>query len=54
MRKTVISHSVVFPVSTAKSIASSVMPKNLSAADMLKHGKIIKPVERKENSQCWG
>ena len=41
MRKSVISHSVVSPVSTAKSIASSVMPKNLSAVDMLKHGKII-------------
>ena len=47
MRKNVISHSVVSPVSTAKSIASSVVPKSLSAVDMLKFGKIIKPVEKK-------
>ena len=47
MRKNVISHSVVFPVSTAKSIASSVVPKSLSAVDMLKFGKIIQPVEKK-------
>ena len=47
MRKSVISHSVVSLVSTAKSIASSVLPKSLSAVDMLKFGKIIKPVEKK-------
>ena len=47
VRKNVISHSVVSPVSTAKSIASSVMPKRLSAVDMLRFGKIIKPVEKK-------
>ena len=47
MRKNVISHSVVSPVSTAKSIASSVMPKSLSAVDMLKFGKLIKPAEKK-------
>ena len=44
--KSVISHSVVSPVSTEKSIASSVVPKSLSAVDMLKFGKIIKPVEK--------
>ena len=47
MWKNVVSHSVVSPVSTAKSIASSVVPKSLSAVDMLKFGKIIKPVEKK-------
>ena len=47
MRKNVISHSVVSPVSTAKSIASSVVPKSLSGEDMLKFGKIIKLVEKK-------
>ena len=30
-----------------KSIASSVVPKSLSAVDMLKFGKIVKPVEKK-------
>ena len=44
MWKGAISHSVVvFPVSTAK----SVVPKSLSAVDILKFGKIIKPVEKK-------
>ena len=47
VRKNAISHSVVSPVSTAKSIASSVVPKSLSVEDMLKFGKIIKPVEKK-------
>ena len=47
MRKNVISHNAVSPVSTAKSIASSVVPKSLSAVDMMKFGKIIKPVEKK-------
>ena len=46
MRKNAISHSVVSPVSTAKSIASSVVPKSLSVVDMLKFGKIIKPVKK--------
>ena len=32
---------------TAKSITSSVVPKSLSAVDMLKFGKITKPVEKK-------
>ena len=44
MRKSVISHGVVSPISTAKSITSSVVPKILSAVDMLKFGKIIKPI----------
>ena len=44
--KRVLFHSVVYPVSTEKSIASSVVPKSLSAVDMLKFGKIIKPVEK--------
>ena len=48
MRKSVILQSAVSPVSTAaKSIASSVVPKNLLEIDMLKFGKIIKPVEKK-------
>ena len=46
MRKNAISHSVISPVSTAKSIASSVVPKSLSVVDMLKFGKIIKPVKK--------
>ena len=45
--KSVILHSVVSPVSTVKNIASSVVPKSLPAIDMLKFGKIIKPIERK-------
>ena len=47
MWKNAISHSVVSPVSTAKSITFSVVPKSLSAVDMLKFWKIIKPVEKK-------
>ena len=47
MRKNVISCSVVSPVSTAKSTASCVVPKSLSTVDMLRFGKIIKPVEQK-------
>ena len=47
MRKSVISHSVVSPMSTLKNIASSVVPKSFSAVDMSKFGKIIKPVEKK-------
>ena len=47
LQKSVISHSVISPISTAKSTASSVVPKNLSAVDMLKFGKIIKPVKKK-------
>ena len=47
MLKSVISRSVVSPVSTAKSIASSAVPKSLSVVDILKFGKIIKPVEKK-------
>ena len=47
MRKSVISHSVVCPISTTKSIASSVVPKRLSAEDMLKFGKTIKLAENK-------
>ena len=47
MWKIVISHSVVSPVSTVKSIASSVVPKSLSAVDILKFGKIVKLVEKK-------
>ena len=47
MRKNVVSCSAVSPVSTAKSTASSVVPKSLSAVDMLRFGKIIKPVEQK-------
>ena len=46
MRKNAISHSAVSPVSTAKSIASSVVPKSLSIVDMLKFGKIIKSVKK--------
>ena len=46
-QKNVISHGVVSPVSTTKSIASSVVPKSLSAVDMFKFGKIIKPVENR-------
>ena len=47
MLNSVISHRVVSPVSTAKAIVSSVVPKSLSAVDMLKYSKIIKPVEKK-------
>ena len=47
MWKSAIPHSVVSPFSAAKSIASTVVPKSLSAVDMLKFGKIIKPVEKK-------
>ena len=47
MRKNVIWHSVLSPVTTVKSKAPAVMPKSLSAVDMLKFGKIIKPVEKK-------
>ena len=47
MLKSVISRSVVSPVSTAKSIAFSAVPKSLSVVDILKFGKIIKPVEKK-------
>ena len=47
MRKSVISHSVVSPVSIVKRIVSSVLPKNLSAVNMSKIGKIIKIVENK-------
>ena len=47
MRKSVISHGVVSPISTTKSITSSVVPKSLSTVDMLKFGKIIKPIEKK-------
>ena len=46
MWKSVISHSVISPASTAKSIASSVVPQSLSAVDTLTFGKIIKPVEK--------
>ena len=46
IRKSVISHNVVSPVSTAKRIASSVVPICLSALDMLRFGKIIEPVEK--------
>ena len=45
MQKSVISHSVVSPISTAKNIASSVVSKSLSAVDVLEFGKIIKSVE---------
>ena len=44
MRKSVISQGVVSSGSTAKSIASSVVPKRFSAVDMLKFRNIIKPV----------
>ena len=47
MRKSVISQGVVSSGSTAKSIASSVVPKRFSAVDMLKFRNIIKPVENK-------
>ena len=47
MRKSVISHIVVSPVSIVESIVSSVLPKNLSAVDMSKIGKTIKLVENK-------
>ena len=47
MRKSVISHIVVSPVSIVESIVSSVLPKNLSAVDISKIGKIIKLVENK-------
>ena len=47
MRKSVILYSVISPIRTAKSIASSVILKSLSAVDMLKLGKIIEPVETK-------
>ena len=35
------------PISISKSIACSVVPKSLSTVNMLKFGKIIKPVEKK-------
>ena len=47
MWKSVISPNVVSPISTDKNIASSVVPKSLLAVDMLKFGKVIKPVENK-------
>ena len=47
MQKSIISHSVVFPVRTVKSIVSSVVPKIFSAVDTLKFGKIIRSVEKK-------
>ena len=47
IRKSCFSYSVVSPVSTAKSIVSSVVPKSLSSVDMLEFGKIIKTIEKK-------
>ena len=47
IRKSFFSCSLVSPVSTAKSIVSSVVPKSLSSVDILEFGKIIKPIEKK-------
>ena len=53
MWKSVISHSVISPANTAKSIASSVVPQSLSTVDTLKFGEDHQTCT-KENSQCWG